>query len=923
MKHSIIRTYITFILLFAGLFAIGTAAAQTGVNPTIRPELIMAANPPSHLSDWASQRQTVMLRCYLTQPFNQPVKLSAQVSLNGQLVAKTKPEKMPMLSLHQGLNSFLAADIIPLQAVSFFGSIDQAAQRSGILPEGNYEICVSFINAETGTPLSTAQCQPFTIRDIDPPTLISPANGMHLSVTPSSGSIGQNQTVQLNLQSVKPFNIRDLAKIDSKSLADLKAFDIISGNSHNVYYIDPKITDKDSAEAMQIPNQMNVTAPNPGGNNFASRLMEEEGIFYRFRMQDALVSGYSGSSGGDRPMESISLNFSWLPPMPAPANTPVQYKLRIVEVLPGQSSATAFNGAIPVIEKTVPAPFYKVEYLSDEYFKFRNGVHSSIAKFAWGVQATDANGNTIGKNNGWSEVRMFDLSGDPDFDLLRIRDTTKKLPNSFFDVFQEVKSEPCPYTSKKLVRKVVTPCEKGVRKLYEVWMIFTCSLQKGHSGPHHGTQKEMYLLKGTGSCNDGSKAPEGMTTEPDPTPGNVISPKDLEKIPTVEPANNSTSNTTIQTTPQPCGFTFKEKLQKVFGPWKLFKSHSQYANTYKRQIYRVYKIFTCSLWKGHGGPHHGTAITVYVREGEEKVTQAEKPADGPTTGIEPPQYLSDDPPAKDQRTPDEIKDIPDKDKAMADEAKRDAQDAGNGNADNGANGGAGNTPGAGSNGGTTVGGNNTEKEPCPYKYKYKIRSFFTPCVNGHQDLYEEWGIFNCSLHKGHSGPHHGTVTHVFVTYGGRSCDGDGGPTEPAPPKGSIISGGDLVKILTLEAANKADTAVVKVVVAKVPCPYVEKTLLRTVAGSWKRGATTVRHATYRGTTVAWADVIWTRDIWNVFSVKHCTLEKGHAGAHKLGPASEEFVKYGTITEKVTYGVGVPQVPPKPHFTDSLPQEDPK
>lgn len=612
----------------------------------------MTAHPPSHLSDWSSQRQTVMLNVTVAETFIQPVKLSAQVSLNGQLVAKTKPENMPMLSLHQGVNSFVGADIIPLQAVSFFGGIDQATQRSGMLPAGNYELCVGFINAETGAPLSNTDCKPFTIQITEPPVLISPANGM---VFAKKTLVSGEQTI-LEFNVLQRITINELAKLDTKSLGELKAFDLVSGNNHNIYHIDPKITDKDSAEAMQIPIQMNVTAPNQGGNNFGSRLMEEEGIFYRFRMQDALVSGYSRSNDAhERPTENISFNFSWLPPMPAPAATPVQYKLRIVEVLPGQSSATAFNGAIPMIEKTVSAPFYKVEYLSDEYWKLCSRIHSQATQFAWGVQATDAIGNAVGKNNGWSEVRRFDIADDPDFDLLRItKDST--------------------------------------------------------------TQK----------------------------------------------AGNST-------------------------------------------------------------------ITIFT---------------------------------------------------------------------------------------------NVKAEPCPYKYKYKIRSFFTPCVNGHQDLYEEWGIFNCSLLKGHSGPHHGTVTHVFVTYGGRNCDGDGGPTEPAPPKESIIKGSDLAKIPTMAEADKADAGVA-VAVAKVPCPYEERTLLRTVAGSWKRGTTTVRHVTYHGTTVAWADVVWTRDIWNVFSVKHCTLEKGHAGPHVLGPAKEEFVKYGTITEKVTYGTGVPQVPPKPHFTDSLPQEDPK
>ena len=135
-----------------------------------------------------------------------------------------------------------------------------------------------------------------------------------------------------------------------------------------------------------------------------------------------------------------------------------------------------------------------------------------------------------------------------------------------------------------------------------------------------------------------------------------------------------------------------------------------------------------------------------------------------------------------------------------------------------------------------------------------------------------------------------------------------------------MTGAEIAKIPTKEIADKGD--VKPIIPVKEPCDHTEKKLLRTVVGSWKRGATTVRHITYHGTTVAWADVTWTRDIWNVFSVSHCTLLKGHAGAHKMGPAKEEFIKYSTVTEKVTYGTGVPQVPPSPHWSDSLPHEDP-
>jgi hypothetical protein len=108
--------------------------------------------------------------------------------------------------------------------------------------------------------------------------------------------------------------------------------------------------------------------------------------------------------------------------------------------------------------------------------------------------------------------------------------------------------------------------------------------------------------------------------------------------------------------------------------------------------------------------------------------------------------------------------------------------------------------------------------------------------------------------------------------------------------------------------------------APEPCPHVDKKLLRTVTGPWKKVSSIVRHITVGKRTVAWVDVVWERDVYNVYAVAKCTLLKGHAGAHKMGPAVEEKVKYGTFKEEISYGPGVPIAPPKPHPTDSLPQE---
>ncbi|HET9137304.1 MAG TPA: hypothetical protein VFO76_11755 [Candidatus Kapabacteria bacterium] len=659
MKRTVI--FYSMIAVLFGIIGNFKAMAQPAVNITT--QLSMPPNPSPYLSDWQSNPQSIILTANLAQPYNQPVKLMAQLTLNGQVVAKTNPQKMKLLSLHQGMNSFIAIDLVPYSAIDFTGSIDQSVQRSGMLPEGNYQICIWFVDGETPREIGGSACNPFTIRDIQPPTLLSPANGAVFQ-----GS--QLRTSTDRFKHATQLTLAQLASTDPGELKNMSSIDLTVGGNHFLYTIDPKFTERDTAEAMQIP----VMAIRPGtntntlstaatcscgcGGTAQPRCATKEcgcsktktAASTHYELNDVLISSttISGQGAGDPvPTESISLNFSWLPPMPVPA-TPIRYQLRIVPIYPGQTAQQAFQSSQPIIVREISS----TSWLPDNLTIFGHEAKS----FAWGVQAINSLGNAIGKNNGWSEIRVFDLI-----------DSVPPTPNSFFDVFQTV--------------------------------------------------------------------------------------------------------------------------------------------------------------------------------------------DLPTAGM--------------VRL-------------------------------------------------------NTTPEPCPYKFKKLKRSFYTPCKNGMRSKYQVWGIFTCSLNKGHSGPHHGTMDDYYVLVGSIGCEDDNSgtgstPIEPLPEGARIIKKDSLDKIPNREEADKNDVGAGGV--KKEPCPYVEKTLLRTVAGSWKRGKTTVRHISYHRTTVAWADVTWSRDIWNVYLVKHCILEKNHAGPHKLDAGKEEFEKYGTITETVTYGVGVPQVPPK-SAADNLPQEDP-
>ncbi len=98
------------------------------------------------------------------------------------------------------------------------------------------------------------------------------------------------------------------------------------------------------------------------------------------------------------------LTFRWIPVLPKPKD-PVMYKLRVWQLMQGQTGTQAMKSNEPIIEKEVTninqaivtnliAEPCKPPYLFD---------------FVWNVQALDKEGKPIGRNMGTSELYMFKI----------------------------------------------------------------------------------------------------------------------------------------------------------------------------------------------------------------------------------------------------------------------------------------------------------------------------------------------------------------------------------------------------------------------------------------------------------------------------------------------------------------------------------
>ena len=106
------------------------------------------------------------------------------------------------------------------------------------------------------------------------------------------------------------------------------------------------------------------------------------------------------------------------------------------------------------------------------------------------------------------------------------------------------------------------------------------------------------------------------------------------------------------------------------------------------------------------------------------------------------------------------------------------------------------------------------------------------------------------------------------------------------------------------------------------CRYSAKKLLRTVTSNWRQ---------IESDTIALPSdseeeikdnsgilVIWARDIYHEWEIMNCSLPLNHEDNHQ-GATQIIYSLLNTITEKKVYSSSEEPQPPKPHFTDGMPQ----
>jgi hypothetical protein len=143
----------------------------------IKVSLNVDPNPNPQISEWVDRTELAMLTIVNTNEKLEgfEYKIQTKIYRDSELVVETKTSQIPIMYLPFGSETFLADEIVPYNALTFYGDIEKTVIQTGLLPAGMYSFCVSLVDLK-GNLLTRQEsiCKPMVITDYQLPELIFP-----------------------------------------------------------------------------------------------------------------------------------------------------------------------------------------------------------------------------------------------------------------------------------------------------------------------------------------------------------------------------------------------------------------------------------------------------------------------------------------------------------------------------------------------------------------------------------------------------------------------------------------------------------------------------------------------------------------------------------------------------------------------------
>lgn len=160
-----------FVTLFVWGCFLNQLVAQINTTLTVQ------SQPPANLSEWSIRNMVLNYVVDYGRPDPQQVLFKTEIKLlDGTIVAATDLQRVSTVLLNRGVSIFYSKDVMPLEYMVFSGNFKNSIEKTGKLPAGQYQICVSILQSGTFQVLAAERCRIFNLYGVQLPFLMMPVN---------------------------------------------------------------------------------------------------------------------------------------------------------------------------------------------------------------------------------------------------------------------------------------------------------------------------------------------------------------------------------------------------------------------------------------------------------------------------------------------------------------------------------------------------------------------------------------------------------------------------------------------------------------------------------------------------------------------------------------------------------------------------
>lgn len=171
--------------------------------------LNVQSQPPPNLSDWALRNTVLNFIVDYGRPDPARVIFKTEIKLlDGTVVATTNVQTAPVYTINRGVTVYYSKDVMPLESMSFNGQYRSTLNRTGKLPSGQYQICVTILQSGTFQVLAAERCRNFNLTGFQLPFLMLPADKSVLPKLNAQTAIIFRWTPLVPQQAINPVSYR-------------------------------------------------------------------------------------------------------------------------------------------------------------------------------------------------------------------------------------------------------------------------------------------------------------------------------------------------------------------------------------------------------------------------------------------------------------------------------------------------------------------------------------------------------------------------------------------------------------------------------------------------------------------------------------------------------------------------------------------